>query len=100
MKTRGGTRRGHLARLHDPSAGIDRHPLGPRKVLPEGHVRGAAVLLDADRAPRAHDGIKDRARVARAEHERDDEQEAEEQRAPGRVCAWGWAAGKSRGGIW
>src|SRR5436305_470045 len=55
MKAGRAARRGEPARLHDRGARIDGHPFGPRQVLPERHVRGAAVVLDADRAPRALD---------------------------------------------
>ena len=63
-------------------------------------VGGDAVLLDPDRAPRAHERIEDRARVARAEHERDHEQEAEEQPAHAAVMRARRGLGKSRGEIW
>ena len=85
MKTGWRARRDDPAAVHHGRAGIDRHPVRPRQVLAELHVRLAAVLQETDRAPRTHGPIDQRARVRGAVDERDDEQEAEEKPAHGRV---------------
>ena len=111
MKSGRRAHRGDLARGHHGCAGIERHPVRPRQVLAELHVRLAAVLQEPDRAPRAHDPIDDLARMRRAEHERDDEQERDEpahgrsgrqtglpERAPGaQITSGGTVSGRLRG---
>ena len=59
---------------------------------------GAAILLDPDRAERAHDRKEDRARIGRAEDERDDDEEAEEQPRMAGLCGrWRAAANHEAG---